>query len=92
MRAPCLPPAEGRQLQIFNIELKSKMKSHVMTEDVVFWKWINVNTIGLVTETAVYHWKMEGTPRLCPSIIVAGGPAVITDAAPVPNPRVQPIP
>jgi clathrin heavy chain len=52
--------AEGRQLQIFNMELKSKMKAHAMNEDVVFWKWINVNTIGLVTETAVYHWKMDG--------------------------------
>ena len=36
------------------------MKNHVMPEDVVFWKWITVNTIGLVTETAVYHWSMEG--------------------------------
>ncbi|VDP04939.1 unnamed protein product [Soboliphyme baturini] len=50
----------GRTLQIFNIEMKSKMKSHSMTEDVVFWKWINVNTVALVTETAVYHWSMEG--------------------------------
>lgn len=49
-----------RTLQIFNIEMKSKMKAHTMTEDVVFWKWINVNTIALVTETAVYHWSMEG--------------------------------
>ena len=31
-----------------------------MTEDVVFWKWISVNTIALVTEGAVYHWSMEG--------------------------------
>lgn len=31
-----------------------------MTEDVVFWKWISVNTIALVTEGAVYHWPMEG--------------------------------
>lgn len=31
-----------------------------MNEDVVFWKWITVNTIGMVTETAVYHWSMEG--------------------------------
>ena len=30
-----------------------------MDEDVVFWKWINVNTIALVTETTVYHWSME---------------------------------
>lgn len=49
-----------RTLQIFNIEMKSKMKAHSMTEDVVFWKWINVNTIALVTETSVCHWSMEG--------------------------------
>lgn len=50
----------GKVLQIFNIELKSKMKSHTMTEDVVFWKWISVNTIALVTASAVYHWPMDG--------------------------------
>lgn len=49
-----------RTLQIFNIEMKSKMKAHTMNEDVIFWKWINVNTIALVTETAVFHWSMEG--------------------------------
>ncbi|RWS28918.1 clathrin heavy chain 1-like protein [Leptotrombidium deliense] len=49
-----------RTLQIFNIEMKSKMKAHTMTEDVIFWKWINLNTIALVTEGAVYHWGMEG--------------------------------
>ena len=40
--------------------MKSKMKAHTMNEDVVFWKWINVNTIALVTETTVFHWPMEG--------------------------------
>ncbi|KAJ3163550.1 hypothetical protein HDU86_000131 [Geranomyces michiganensis] len=50
----------ARQLQIFNLEMKSKVKSHNMTEDVVFWKWISVSTLGLVTETSVYHWSMEG--------------------------------
>lgn len=49
-----------KTLQIFNIEMKSKMKAHTMPEDVVFWKWINVNTIALVTEVAVFHWSMEG--------------------------------
>lgn len=47
-------------MQIFNIEMKSKMKAHVMSEDVVFWKWISLNTLALVTENAVYHWSMEG--------------------------------
>lgn len=50
----------GKTLQIFNIEMKSKMKAHNLTEDVIFWKWISVNTIGLVTENAVFHWSMEG--------------------------------
>jgi clathrin heavy chain len=40
--------------------MKSKMKAHLMTEDCIFWKWISVNTIGIVTEQAVYHWSMEG--------------------------------
>ena len=31
-----------------------------MTEEVQFWKWISLNTVGLVTDTAVYHWGMEG--------------------------------
>jgi clathrin heavy chain len=50
----------GRTLQIFNIEMKSKMKAHTMVEDVTFWKWISVNTVAMVTDTAVFHWGMEG--------------------------------
>ncbi|XP_039724292.1 clathrin heavy chain 2 isoform X3 [Pteropus medius] len=50
----------GKTLQIFNIEVKSKMKSHIMAEEVIFWKWVSVNTVALVTETTVYHWSMEG--------------------------------
>lgn len=54
-----------KTLQIFNIEMKSKMKAHTMSEDVIFWKWISPNTLALVTETSVYHWSMEGdsTPQ-----------------------------
>jgi clathrin heavy chain len=40
--------------------MKSKMKAYVMTEECVFWKWISVNTIGIVTDQSVYHWSMEG--------------------------------
>ncbi|CAB3245746.1 unnamed protein product [Arctia plantaginis] len=49
-----------KTLQIFNIEMKSKMKAHTMTEDIVFWKWISLNTLALVTKMSVYHWSMEG--------------------------------
>ncbi|KAL1921362.1 uncharacterized protein VTP21DRAFT_11078 [Calcarisporiella thermophila] len=49
----------GRQLQIFNLETKSKIKAHVMHDDVTFWKWISVKTIGIVTESSVYHWSID---------------------------------
>ncbi|KAG2056844.1 clathrin heavy chain 1 [Suillus hirtellus] len=49
----------ARTLQIFNIETKQKVKSHVNAEDVVFWKWISDTTIGMVTDTAVYHWSIS---------------------------------
>ena len=49
----------GKTLQVYNIEMKTKMKTHTMADDVVFFKWINVNTVVLVTESAVYHWSMN---------------------------------
>jgi len=27
---------------------------------VVFWKWITPKLLGLVTQTSVYHWSIEG--------------------------------
>ncbi|CEP17142.1 hypothetical protein [Parasitella parasitica] len=48
------------QLQVFNLESKSKLKSYAMKQDVVFWRWLDLKTIGLVTETSVYRWSIEG--------------------------------
>merc|ERR1719353_153446 len=42
------------------MEMKSKMKSHQLTEPVVYWKWVSPSTVALVTGNAVYHWSMEG--------------------------------
>ncbi len=36
------------------------MKAFNMTEECLFWKWISVNTIGIVSDLSVYHWSMEG--------------------------------
>ena len=47
----------GNTLQIFNLELKSKMNSHTMSSPCIFWKWLSQSTIALVTQTSVYHWK-----------------------------------
>ncbi|PPR96846.1 hypothetical protein GOBAR_AA23821 [Gossypium barbadense] len=55
-----LPGTTQDHLQIFNIEQKAKIKSHQMPEQVVFWKWISPKLLGLVTQTSVYHWSIEG--------------------------------
>ncbi|PON78992.1 Clathrin, heavy chain [Parasponia andersonii] len=55
-----VPGTTQDHLQIFNIELKAKLKSHVVPEQVVFWKWITPKLLGLVTQTSVYHWSIEG--------------------------------
>ncbi|XP_054819083.1 clathrin heavy chain 1-like [Prosopis cineraria] len=55
-----VPGTTQDHLQVFNIEMKAKIKSHQMTEQVVFWKWISSKVLGLVTHTSVYHWSIEG--------------------------------
>nr|CAD2137764.1 unnamed protein product [Meloidogyne enterolobii] len=51
-----------KNLQIFDLELKAKIKAYSGTEDVKFWTWINSNTIGFVTDVSVYHWTLSGDP------------------------------
>lgn len=41
------------------METKQKVKSHVNNEDVVFWKWVSESTIGMVTDTSVFHWTIS---------------------------------
>eukprot|EP00027_Filamoeba_sp_ATCC50430_P011479 CAMPEP_0168551566 /NCGR_PEP_ID=MMETSP0413-20121227/6241_1 /TAXON_ID=136452 /ORGANISM="Filamoeba nolandi, Strain NC-AS-23-1" /LENGTH=1709 /DNA_ID=CAMNT_0008582101 /DNA_START=58 /DNA_END=5187 /DNA_ORIENTATION=- len=51
----------GNQLQIFNIEQKAKIKACTISEPIVFWKWLNNSTIGMVGNVSVYHWSLDGT-------------------------------
>lgn len=50
--------AQGRTIQIFDLSAKQKLKSAVMNEDVVYWKWFSEKSLGLVTEASVYHWDV----------------------------------
>ena len=50
--------AQSRTVQIFDLAGKAKLKSAAMNEDVVFWKWFSESSLGLVTETSVYHWNV----------------------------------
>jgi clathrin heavy chain len=50
----------GTQLQIFNLELRAKMKSYAMQEPLIYWRWVSPNLIALITQSGVYHWSIEG--------------------------------
>ena len=58
--------AQSRTLQIFDLGQKAKLKSATMNEDVVFWKWFSETTLGLVTDTAVYHWDVFDPTQASP--------------------------
>ena len=58
--------AAQRTLQIFDLGAKAKIKSHTMSEDVLFWKWVSVDTLGLITETSIYHWNVFDASQQAP--------------------------
>lgn len=58
---------QGDNLQIFNLEAKQKLKSVLIPEQVVFWKWISSTKLGIVTGTAVFHWDMNVRTCTCHS-------------------------
>ena len=58
--------AQGRTIQIFDLQAKQKLKSAVMTEDVVYWKWYSETSIGLVTESSVFHWNVFDATQHAP--------------------------
>ena len=82
----------GNYLQIFNMEMKSKMKSHQLTEPVIFWKWISPGIVAMVTGAAVFHWSMEGAhhhgrlPRVLCATPSATPPLTIRRRAPTSPP------
>ena len=49
----------GKQVQVFDLEKKAKLKSFMMTDEVTYWRWLGPSTLGLVTDTHVYHWDIE---------------------------------
>ena len=50
--------AASRTIQIFDLQAKQKLKSAVMSEDVLYWKWFSETKLGMVTDTSVWHWDV----------------------------------
>jgi clathrin heavy chain len=60
--------AQGRTLQLFNLETKQRLQTYAHHEDIQFWRWISQTTLALVSTKSVYHWDvLDGnnppTPR-----------------------------
>ena len=51
----------GAALQLYNLELQSKLKVFKMADDQVpvYWNWVSPTTVGIVTGTACYHWSTD---------------------------------
>lgn len=45
-------------LQVTDLTQKTKVQSTIMNEEVIFWKWFSPESLGLITETSVYHWNV----------------------------------
>ncbi|KAF2157129.1 clathrin heavy chain [Myriangium duriaei CBS 260.36] len=58
--------AQERTLQIFDLGQKAKLKSTTMNEGVVFWKWFDEKSLGLVTDSGVYHWDIMDSSQQAP--------------------------
>lgn len=50
--------ANGTTLQIFNLGSKQRLKSFTMDQAVVYWKWLDNDTLGLVTANSIYTWSI----------------------------------
>ncbi|EMD90917.1 hypothetical protein COCC4DRAFT_194695 [Bipolaris maydis ATCC 48331] len=50
--------AQGRTLQLFNLETKERLQTYSHQEDIQFWRWISQTTLALVSTKAVYHWDV----------------------------------
>ncbi|KAI5956853.1 CHC1 [Candida jiufengensis] len=54
--------ANGTTLQIFNLGSKQRLKAYTMNEPVIFWKWLDDQHLGLVTQSSIYYWNVfDGT-------------------------------
>lgn len=58
--------ANQRTVQVFDLVSKAKLKSTVMAEDIVYWTWFDDKSLGLITDTGVFHWDIFDTTQVAP--------------------------
>jgi len=56
---PVLALKAGNDFQVYNLDNRQMMFRTRVSVRVVFWCWVNSNTIAMVTDAAVYHWDLS---------------------------------
>jgi clathrin heavy chain len=51
----------GHFVQVYNLDSKSKLKVHDFPEPILYWRWLSVTKLAIVTSRTVFHWNMEGS-------------------------------
>lgn len=59
--------AQGRTVQVVNLDTRQRLKNTVMNEDIVFWKWLNSGTLGLVTDRSIFTWNILDPSEVSPT-------------------------
>ncbi|CBH15651.1 clathrin heavy chain, putative [Trypanosoma brucei gambiense DAL972] len=72
--AKILALRSGRNLQIFDVDAANRLKVVVFNEDVVYWCWIDARTVGIVSNTAVYHWSLDTAADAPPQLVFSRAP------------------
>ena len=54
----------GPNIEIFDAEKNVSIAKFVMEEEVVFWKWVSNDCLGIISTTAVYHWLLSGVYKV----------------------------
>lgn len=54
----------GVNLRLFDVSTRKNIQEVVLPDIVAFWRWINDDVLGIITETAVFHWSIGQEPQV----------------------------
>jgi clathrin heavy chain len=60
---------DGHFIQVFNLDTKEKLGVHQFPENVVFWRWVGARILAVITDTCVYHWRLDSSGQTVPDRI-----------------------
>lgn len=61
--------AQSRTVQVVNLDTKQRLKHTVLTEDIVFWRWITPHVLGIVTDRSLYTWDITDASAVAPQLL-----------------------